>query len=63
MRKSTMRLPNRPEQTKINKHRRSLEAGNFGLRKKKWYYTCSENKEAGQLHSSDMSICNEYYYF
>ena len=48
-----------PTQTWLYRHRRWLEAGNFGLRVK-LYYQCSENKDADWLRSyceADLCLC------
>ena len=39
-------------QTKLYKHRRWLEAGNFGFREE-LYYPCGENKGVDKLNSAD----------
>ena len=53
-----------PTQTALYKHRRWLQAGNFGFIRKYIvlisYYPCSENKGTDQLHSyceADLRLC------
>ena len=56
MKRRTMWFSTGPTQTELHKHRRWLEAGNFGL----LYYPFSENKGADQLRSyceADLRLC------
>ena len=50
-----------PTQTKLHKHRRWLEAGNFGFKKKRKYTTrVAKKKGVDQLRSyceADMHLC------